>query len=82
MLNPLTGKPYLYIAYPSPDSYYVVSNVWKPDDIKVIDGFLYHKGENTSIRAHDYLSRGQILGFVDDPNLIYRICSESWGEYF
>ena len=75
-LNPLTGNPYLYVAYPSPDSYFTVPDVWTVENIKVMDGFIYHKGEKTSITPHDYLSTGQMLGFVDDPELITLICNE------
>jgi hypothetical protein len=74
MSNP--SKLYLYVAYPSPDSYYVVPDVWTVETIKVMDGILYHKGEKTSITAYDYLSTGQILGIVDDPELIILICNE------
>jgi hypothetical protein len=80
MINPLTDKPYLYVAYPSPDSYYVVPDVWTVENIKVIDGIIYHNGEKTSITVHDYLSRGQMLGIVDDPELITLICNEYTGE--
>jgi hypothetical protein len=76
MLNPLTGKPYLYVAYPSPDSYYIVPYIWTVETIKVMNGFIYYKDENTSITAHDYLSTGQILGIVDDEELICLISNE------
>lgn len=76
MINPRTGNPYLYVAYPSPDSYFVVSYIWTVENIKVMNGFIYYKDENTSITPYDYLSTGQILGFVDDPDLIVLISNE------
>jgi len=76
MNNPPTGNPYLYVARPFPHSYYVVPDFWTVENIKVMNGFIYCKGENTSITPHDYLSTGQILGFVDDEDLIILISNE------
>jgi hypothetical protein len=78
MSNPLLGKNFLHVSYPSPESYYAIPNDWKLEDIKVIDGTLYHKGEKSSITAFDYIPKGQTttLYIEDDTEAISRICYE------
>lgn len=76
MLNPLTGKHFLHVSYPSGEYYYAVPNDWKLDDIKLIDVILYYKGEKSSITAFDYLPNGEMLEIMDDPECITRICHE------
>ena len=77
MSNPLTGKNFLHVSYPSFESYYAVPNDWKLEDIKVIDGTLYYKGEKSSITAFDYIPKGQTTLYIeDDPESISRICHE------
>jgi len=77
MINPLTGKNFLHVAYPSPESYYAIPNDWKLEDIKVIDGTLYHKGEKSYITPFDYIPKGQTTLIIeDDPESISRICYE------
>lgn len=81
MSNPLTGKHFLHVSYPSGEYpsgeyYYAVPNDWKLEDINLIDVTLYYKGEKSSITAFDYLPNGEMLEIVDDPESITRICHE------
>ena len=76
MSNPLTGKNFLHVSYPSGEYYYAVPNDWKLEDIKIIDEMLYHKGEKSSITAFDYLPNGETLVIEDDIEVLTRICHE------
>ena len=77
MSNPLLGKNFLHDASP-PESYYAIPNDWKLEDIKIIEGVLYHKGIQSSITAFDYIPKGQTttLYIEDDPEASTRICFE------
>ena len=75
-MNPLTGNPYLYVARPFPDSYYVVSDFWTVDNIKVMNGMIYCNDVSTSITPRDYLSTGYMLQLGDDPDLIQLVSNE------
>lgn len=76
MINPLTGKNFLHVSYPSGEYYYAIPNDWKLEDIKLIDGILYYKGEKSSITAFDYLPNGEMLVIDDDTEALTRICHE------
>ena len=78
MSNPLIGKNFLHVSYPSGEYYYAVPNDWKLEDIKLIDVTLYYKGEKSSITAFDYIPEGQTETLVieDDQEALTRICHE------
>ena len=76
MSNPLIGKNFLHVSYPSGEYYYAVPNDWKLEDIKIIDEMLYHKGEKSSITVFDYLPNGETLVIEDDIEVLTRICHE------
>ena len=75
MSNPLLGKNFLHDASP-PESYYAIPNDWKLEDIKIIEGVLYHKGIQSSITAFDYLPPSGELIIDPDLEALTRICLE------
>ena len=75
-VHPLTGKSFLRVTYPAPESYLIIPSDWKLEDITVHHGELFHKGIRSFLVPRDFHSSKHELELVDSGHMDWPDCQE------